>query len=40
LLAVFNISEYLEIAMNKGKLASMFQLALGSNIIVKFFGKK
>jgi len=37
LLAVFNISGYLEIAMNKGKLAAMFQLSLGSNIIVRFF---
>jgi len=40
LLAVFNISEYLEIAMNKGKLATMFQLSIGSNIIVKFFNKQ
>ena len=40
LLAVFNISGYLEIAMNKGKLASMFQLSLGSNIIVKFLNKR
>ena len=40
LLAVFNISRYLEIAMNKGKLATMFQLSLGSNIIVKFFNKR
>ena len=40
LLAVFNISGYLEIAMNKGKLATMLQISLGSNIIVKFFGNK
>ena len=40
LLAVFNVSGYLEIAMNKGKLAPMFQLSLGSNIIVKFLEKK
>ena len=39
LVAVFNISGHLEIAMNKGKLASMFQLSLGSNIIVKFYKK-
>ena len=40
LLAVFNISGYLEIAINKGRLASLFQLSLDSNIIVKFFNKK
>ena len=37
LLAVFNVSGYLEIAQNKGKLADIFQLSLNSNIIVKFF---
>jgi len=40
LLAVFNISGHLEIAINKGKLANLLQLTLNSNIIVKFFNKK
>ncbi|MDR1172317.1 MAG: SAM-dependent chlorinase/fluorinase [Bacteroidales bacterium] len=40
LLAVFNISGYLEIAINKGKVASLLQLSLDSNIIVKFFIQK
>ena len=40
LLAVFNISGYLEIAINKGKVANLLQLSLDSNIIVKFFNKK
>ena len=40
LLAVFNISGYLEIAQNKGKLADILQLSLDSNIIVRFFEKK
>jgi S-adenosylmethionine hydrolase len=40
LLAVFNISGYLEIAINKGKLANLLQLTLDSNIIIKFFNKK
>jgi S-adenosylmethionine hydrolase len=39
LLAVFNISGYLEIAINKGKVAHLLQLSLDSNIIVKFFNK-
>ena len=39
LIAVFNVSGYLEIAQNKGNLAEMFQLSLNSNIIVKFFNK-
>jgi len=39
LLALFNISGYLEIAINKGKLANLMQLSLDSNIIVKFFNK-
>ena len=39
LLAVFNISGYLEIAINKGKLANLLQLTLDSNIIVKFLTK-
>jgi len=39
LLAVFNISGHLEIAINKGKLANLLQLTLNSNIIVKFFNK-
>jgi len=39
LLAVFNISGYLEIAINKGKVANLLQLSLDSNIIVKFFNK-
>ena len=40
LLAVFNISGYLEIAINKGKMANLLQLSLDSNIIVKFLNKK
>jgi S-adenosylmethionine hydrolase len=40
LLAVFNIAGYLEIAINKGKVAHLLQLSLDSNIIVKFFNKK
>ena len=40
LLAVFNVSGYLEIAQNKGKLAEILQLSLESNIIIKFFDKK
>ena len=40
LLAVFNISGYLEIAINKGKVANLLQLSLDSNIIIKFFNKK
>jgi len=40
LLAVFNVSGYLEIAINKGKLANLLQLSLDSNIIIKFFNKK
>jgi S-adenosylmethionine hydrolase len=40
LLAVFNISGYLEIAQNKGKLADILQLSIDSNIIVRFFNKK
>ena len=40
MLAVFNISGYLEIAINKGKFASLLQNSLNSNIIVKFFNKK
>ncbi len=40
LLALFNISGLLEIAMNKGKVAQMLQLSLNSNIIVKFLNKK
>ncbi len=40
LLALFNISGFLEIAMNKGKVAQMLQLSINSNIIVKFFDKK
>lgn len=39
LLAVFNVSGYLEIAQNKGNIAEIFQLSLHSNIIVKFFNK-
>jgi len=39
LLAVFNVSGYLEIAQNKGNIAEIFQLSLNSNIIVKFFNK-
>jgi S-adenosylmethionine hydrolase len=39
LLAVFNVSGYLEIAQNKGRLAELLQLSLNSNIIVKFFNK-
>jgi S-adenosylmethionine hydrolase len=37
LLAVFNISGFLEIAINKGRVASLLQLTLDSNIIVRFF---
>ena len=40
LLAVFNISGFLEIAQNKGNVANMLQLELNSNIIVKFFDRK
>jgi len=40
LLAVFNVSGYLEIAQNKGKIAEILQLNLESNIIIKFFDKK
>jgi S-adenosylmethionine hydrolase len=40
LLAVFNVSEHLEIAINKGKLAQLLKLSLDSNIIVNFFDKK
>ncbi len=40
LLAVFNISGFLEIAINKGKVANLLQLSLDSNIIVKFLNKK
>ncbi len=40
LLAVFNLSGYLEIAINKGNVASLLQLSLDSNIIVKFLNKK
>ena len=40
LLAVFNISGYLEIAQNKGKLADILQLSHGANIIVRFSDKK
>ena len=36
LLALFNISGYLEVAQNKGKLAELMRLTLNSNIIVKF----
>ena len=39
LLAVFNISGHLEIAMNKGKVANLLQLTHNSNIIVKFLNK-
>ena len=39
LLAVFNISGYLEIAQNKGKIADILQLSHGSNVIVRFFNK-
>ena len=39
LLAVFNISGFLEIAMNKGKVAEMFRLELDANIMIKFFDK-
>jgi len=39
LLAVFNISGYLEIAQNKGKLADILQLSHGANIIVRFSDK-
>jgi len=40
LLAVFNISGYLEIAQNKGKIADILQLSHGANIIVRFSDKK
>ncbi len=40
LLAVFNLSGYLEIAINKGKVANLLQLSLDSNIIVKFLNKQ
>ena len=40
LLAVFNLSGYLEIAINKGNIAGLLQLSLDSNIIVKFMNKK
>ena len=40
LLAVFNVSGYLEIAQNKGRLAELLQLSLNSNIIVKFLTNK
>lgn len=40
LLALFNIAGYLEIAINKGKVANLLQLSLESNIIVKFLNKK
>ena len=36
LLAVFNISGYLEIAQNKGNLSEILQLSLGANIIARF----
>ena len=39
LLAVFNIAGYLEIAMNKGKVANILQLTLDSNILIKFFDR-
>ena len=37
LLAVFNISGYLEIAQNKGSIVNMLNLSLNSNVIIKFF---
>ena len=40
LLAVFNISGYLEIAQNKGAIADMLRLTLNSHVIIKFFDKK
>ncbi len=40
MLALFNISGYLEIAINKGKIASLLQLTLDSNIIIKFLPSK
>jgi S-adenosylmethionine hydrolase len=40
LVAVFNVSGYLEIAQNRGKVAELLQLTLDSNIIVRFFDKK
>ena len=36
ILAVFNISGLLELAINKGKIAEMLRLELDANIIVKF----
>ncbi|MDR2037552.1 MAG: SAM-dependent chlorinase/fluorinase [Bacteroidales bacterium] len=40
LLALFDVSGLLEIAMNKGKIAEMLNLSLNSNIIVKFLNVK
>ena len=37
LLAVFNVSGLLEIALNKGKLSEIMRIELDTNIIVKFF---
>lgn len=37
LLALFNVSGFLEIAMNKGALADMLSLSLQSTVLVKFF---
>ena len=39
LLAVFNISGYLEIAQNKAKINDMLGLSINSNVIIKFFDK-
>jgi S-adenosylmethionine hydrolase len=40
LLAIFDASGFMEIAINSGKVATLLQLSLDSNIIVKFFNKK
>jgi len=40
LLAVFNISGYLEIAQNKENLADLLLLSHGANIIARFSDKK
>jgi len=37
LLAVFNISGYMEIAQNRGKISDILGLALHSNVIINFF---
>lgn len=37
LVAIFNTSDYLEVAMNKGFIADMLSLTLQSDVLVKFF---